>query len=413
MSEQNKHMIYDAAAIERYLSGKMLPAEMHAIEKAALDDPLLSEAIEGYDAVPATEWQPALNDLKIQFEKKINTTQATGKVRSMSYWKAAAAVLVLGGIALATYFGTRSNGNIEIAQAKNDSPSLQATTEIPPTVTTPNVVPDTTINNNPVIAQSAPKKTTSTPIKKDAEVHFDLNSTEQAVAYEQKDNASRTESLTGLNKETVLNKTNTNSPINANQNNIVKVEEKVNNNSPFNSITPDDNKASTNVSNYSLNNNANLNEVVVTNAYSKKKNLTESTQIISAEDIEETETNNADVVKKVENNVTNTKKLKYNNATIGARILTDANIVPIDGWNSYDLYVKSTFQLSKKAKRKNTHGTISLSFTITPTGKPTSINITQTDCIDCNNDAIKLLENGPMWKSNNPNATVGKLIIQF
>jgi hypothetical protein len=152
---------------------------------------------------------------------------------------------------------------------------------------------------------------------------------------------------------------------------------------------------------------------VVTNANSKKKNLTEPIQNISVEDIEEAATNNADVVKKVENNVSNANKLKYNNTTIGARILIDANIIPINGWNSYDKYVKSTFQLSKKVKRKNTHGTISLSFTITPTGKPTSINITQSDCIACNNDAIKLLENGPMWKSNNPNATVGKLVIQF
>ncbi len=39
---------YSAADIQRYLQGKMSAAEMHAIEKAALDDPFLADALEGY-----------------------------------------------------------------------------------------------------------------------------------------------------------------------------------------------------------------------------------------------------------------------------------------------------------------------------------------------------------------------------
>lgn len=42
------HIEYTQADIERYLQGKMTNAEMHAIEKAALQDPFLADAIEGY-----------------------------------------------------------------------------------------------------------------------------------------------------------------------------------------------------------------------------------------------------------------------------------------------------------------------------------------------------------------------------
>lgn len=39
---------YSAADIQRYLQGSMTRAEMHALEKAALDDPFLADALEGY-----------------------------------------------------------------------------------------------------------------------------------------------------------------------------------------------------------------------------------------------------------------------------------------------------------------------------------------------------------------------------
>jgi hypothetical protein len=43
-----KHIIYSAEDIHRYFSGKMNASEMHAMEKASLEDALLAEAMEGY-----------------------------------------------------------------------------------------------------------------------------------------------------------------------------------------------------------------------------------------------------------------------------------------------------------------------------------------------------------------------------
>ena len=48
MSDKEKNIIYTARDIEQYLAGNLSPLQMHAMEKAALDDPFLAEAMEGY-----------------------------------------------------------------------------------------------------------------------------------------------------------------------------------------------------------------------------------------------------------------------------------------------------------------------------------------------------------------------------
>jgi hypothetical protein len=48
MQNGSTYGTYTAADIERYLAGKLSPAERHAMEKAALEDPFLADALEGY-----------------------------------------------------------------------------------------------------------------------------------------------------------------------------------------------------------------------------------------------------------------------------------------------------------------------------------------------------------------------------
>jgi len=48
VSEEKNIVNYTAADIEKYWKGKLSSAEMHAMEKAAMDDPFLADALEGY-----------------------------------------------------------------------------------------------------------------------------------------------------------------------------------------------------------------------------------------------------------------------------------------------------------------------------------------------------------------------------
>lgn len=80
------------ALIRQYLEGKLDDRTMHALEKQALDDPFLAEALEGYSHHDADQ-QPALADLESRLKKRV---QEPPKKRGMYIrWLAAASVLIM------------------------------------------------------------------------------------------------------------------------------------------------------------------------------------------------------------------------------------------------------------------------------------------------------------------------------
>lgn len=98
MNDQSQHIThYSAADIQRYLSGNMTASEMYAIEKAALDDPFLADAIEGMDQAMQYNGAAPVNDNLAELRTAIaeKTHSGSGKVRVMVWWKMAAAAIVV------------------------------------------------------------------------------------------------------------------------------------------------------------------------------------------------------------------------------------------------------------------------------------------------------------------------------
>lgn len=124
MKEENNHIIYTAEDIKRYITGAMPPEEMHAIEMAALDDPLLAEAMEGYELMEQKDWSPELAALKQNFTKKNEQAPVLpiSKSTTFKWWKAAAAILVVGTAATTAYLFTEKKNSIASeAVAKTES----------------------------------------------------------------------------------------------------------------------------------------------------------------------------------------------------------------------------------------------------------------------------------------------------
>src|SRR6476620_5775073 len=93
MAEGNNHIkIYSAEEIQSYLDGGMTAAEMHALERAALEDPFLADSIEGY-----SQTRTNANEAEIQLKKALkNRLTDSGRKRMFPAWlKVAAAVAVL------------------------------------------------------------------------------------------------------------------------------------------------------------------------------------------------------------------------------------------------------------------------------------------------------------------------------
>ena len=109
MKEGEINNIYTAEDIEKYFSGELLPAQMHAMEKAALDDPFLAEAMEGYGAMKNDRWKKELIDIREKFEEeKDDNTLVVPISKSFKWWKAAAVILIIGSGGWLTYLFTNS-----------------------------------------------------------------------------------------------------------------------------------------------------------------------------------------------------------------------------------------------------------------------------------------------------------------
>jgi hypothetical protein len=106
MADQHLHIHFSLADIERYLQGRMSAREMHELEKAALQDPFLADAIEGYGSASVPLAKQHLNQIAAALQAP---AQEEAKVvalgrSSRQWWKIAAAVIILAGTAAAGWY---------------------------------------------------------------------------------------------------------------------------------------------------------------------------------------------------------------------------------------------------------------------------------------------------------------------
>lgn len=121
MAKDNNISTFTALDIEKYHKGLLSAAERHQMEKAALEDPFLADALEGY-AYAGSQVTTDLSDLTA----RINKAAQVGKVVSMQPVKktfspllrAAAMVVIIAGAGLGVYQFAFNKKDKEVAQAK-------------------------------------------------------------------------------------------------------------------------------------------------------------------------------------------------------------------------------------------------------------------------------------------------------
>lgn len=132
--------------IERYLSGKMTAAEMHALEKAALSDPFLADALEGGSSLSPADLTQELQSLQAAIHKRV--AEEGKNNRGGWWWRIAAALLLLGASSYIIY-------NL-IGKQENVANELALNQETPVVSPTPADNSNDTITGD--IAANAPKQ---------------------------------------------------------------------------------------------------------------------------------------------------------------------------------------------------------------------------------------------------------------
>lgn len=110
MSGNDKNTsFYSASDIQKYLRGELSAPEMHRLEKAALEDPFLADALEGMEIHHSLPSAPSFQEDMNELQQRLNDRVAQKDSRSvLSFfrpaWKIAAVIILLVGLSLTAWF---------------------------------------------------------------------------------------------------------------------------------------------------------------------------------------------------------------------------------------------------------------------------------------------------------------------
>lgn len=425
MSEEKNIIRYTAADIEKYWKGKLSPAEMHVMEKAAMEDPFLADALEGYKNASLAD----LDSLKERLDKRVGAVVPilNLKRKRFTWMKVAAAVIIIVGVGLLVQqlvFNDRNKDSIASLEKKDKRPESVANNnqvkpdtinkEVPTqsgsvvnkpeqkTSIYPNASsyvhsnPDTngktdrlvdeyktrevakTPEANPQAFASAEKKVEPVKDKADNEIVNDNKISSSAAAPKAK--ASQAYYENGKLDEAALNNKYNYRVVDAQNNpvpfaNVMNTRDNVGTYTDirgnFNLVSSD---SVLNVQIRSLGYDAANYKLVPSNAQS-------GDLVLKEDERKETIVQNKKVV---------TSLSRKDTAEIEE---------PEVGWGNYNMYVANNIKIPENVRPKNTRSDVELSFDVDRTGVPINIKVTRSSqCKECDEEAIRLLKEGPKWK---------------
>lgn len=346
---------YTAKDIERYHRGEMSSAEMHLLEKAALDDPALADMLEGYTftATPSAD----LQNLHERLQQRIDEEKKGGRLIFGQPWLRIAALFLLfaGGGWLA--FQTLSPNYNSLAK-NNESDSA--------TIRTNKTLRQT--DSGAVVMQATPPRPTDSPQRTNDAVAIETGTTKARRPRTQKPAAT---ALRPSDNATASNET----ASTASTLSLLKAEEKREDSTAVAGIVAGKSPAPAARS---------MNDTIRdVNIVLKKNNLPVDEVVIN--------------------------KAKQQQVSRRQAAVVIDTLEPEQGWSTFDDYIAENLHAPEELKTKlSSNGIVELSFRVDKEGNPTNIAVTQSLCEKCDAEAIRLLKEGPKWKGKK-----GKVKIRF
>ncbi|HEY0356515.1 MAG TPA: energy transducer TonB [Flavisolibacter sp.] len=387
--ESSKNKTYTAADIERYHSGQMPAAEMHALEKAAMDDPFLSDAIEGY-ALTST---PSEDLQKIQ--KRLEQKTGNRKVIAMynyNWLKIAAVLLVVAGGGWLAFSLVRPSDPLAV-QTNNEpenSTVHQNKVQITDTVTPP-------LLQENITAPGRADENTESTTRPTTPANAVASSPVQPQIQEQ--------SMPDPPAYKVIPRDSVSYP---------------------NVVALDSRKRATEEA-LSMNNaNEQRSRMAMpdVNAVNRNRNQADNNYI-------KQDQVNRDVARNMETSVDTIRNVdvvmkksdappaevvvlsRGNNGIVSKRprVIVDT-LEPADGWARFDDYIAANIKAPEELKSKDMlGGEVQLSFDVNKKGQPVNIAVVKSLCEKCDEEAIRLLKEGPKWKKQKNRK--GRITIRF
>lgn len=349
---------YTATDIERYHSGVLSATERHALEKAALDDPFLADALEGYafTQTPAAD----VGGLEQRLQQRI---EGEKKRRGLFYignnWMKIAALFVLiagGGWLVAGLFSTDKTetlaGNKEVQKA--------------PAVVTTEAAQDSVMvyTDAPAIVPSPSSPQPSAPQKEQAPERSGAAPPDAIARQKSKPDVMNippatfsTATADSARDQVYAARERSFSEAERKQDALFNKEAA--SNDKFKSSVPARLDTLRNFNVAMKRDTTGLSEVVVVGYGTARKKST---------------------------------------AAGRAQGLVMDTLEPANGWRYFDDYVASNLKEPVEVKAKGTRGEVELAFEVNKEGEPVNISVTKSLCEKCDEEAVRLLKEGPKWK---------------
>jgi hypothetical protein len=124
LMEEKRNIQYSADDIRNYLDGRLSDPEMQALEKAALEDPFLADAIEGIEESrkQSVSFESGMTDLRSRLsERTRKNDRKTGIKISFADWKIAASIIFVLGLTVFTYtfFINKKSSDLSVTTKKD------------------------------------------------------------------------------------------------------------------------------------------------------------------------------------------------------------------------------------------------------------------------------------------------------
>lgn len=460
MADSKTIKTFTAIDIEKYHKGQLSAGEMHAMEKAALDDPFLADALEGY-AAPGVNVSSDIAELKKRLAAKTEKNKVvpfTPPARSFPWLRAAAMLVLVAGAAFAVYRLAFTEKQEKIAQAKEDSRK-----KTPVAADTSTVLnPANTINRADTVSQQKENAATGTPVSTESTTsapaakqqqkdiapgeNADTKTISPPVTKEEQEiqnSEKRDSDIALLSKQAALKKRRASEyaskPDTTGQGTIAGFDKAKNQEQPagrqykvmYDHYKLTDDKAPRNLNQEYPH--TNVFRGRVTDAHNNAlpfANITNTIDnvgtyadargnftLISPDSVLNVQVrslgfeNNIvqlqnklpanQVVMQEDNNslaevVISSRRVNSSRSRSATMILEEPE--PVDGWTNYDTYLANNLIMPETVQTKPIGGEVELSFEVNNNGEPTNITVEKSLCESCDKEAIRLIREGPKWK---------------
>ncbi|MEO7444508.1 MAG: hypothetical protein ABIT96_11080 [Ferruginibacter sp.] len=367
-------MIFGAIDFERYHKGDMSPAEMHALEKAALEDAFLADALEGYAFTATPVYDIETLEKKIFFKKEDNKKIFTLYPAVKNLLKIAAVLLV---IISASWFLLRNNGDEETSATRYSDNTLTtpASRDSPTGGSVESLPADSAISYSDVVVE---QKELSSTLSKAAPGNTTFQAETQALK-PAKDVEPGNKSISKDNLTKAL----------AGKVSGVKIR----------SIEEQNMEATKNMDTSYFTSPA---------AASPFPSLAESGASRDAEASKARRLNEVSATTKAASMQKISSIPEKDNTKAPPRI-TVTNAIPLQGWAGFNTYVNDDLKTVEELNQA-VRADIELSFDVDDAGKPIHIEAAKSLCKPCEKEAIRVLSGGPGWKLNDRGARAAAVV---